>query len=42
MSREQEPRAAGMRSPVHVVRVRLLPGDMNSLSHCLLEVYHGH
>ena len=42
MSRKQGPRAVGMRPPVHVVRVRLSPGDMNSPGHCLLEVYHGH
>jgi len=43
MHSEQGPQAClGMRSPVHVVRVRLLPGDMNSLGHGLLEVGHGH
>jgi len=41
-SSEQGPRAAGMRSPVHVVRVRLLPGGINSPGHSLLEVGHGH
>jgi len=40
---EQAPRARlGMRSPVHVVHVRLLPGDANSLSLILQEANHGH
>jgi hypothetical protein len=41
-SRKQEPRAAGMRSPVHVVSVRLLPGEINLLGHNLQEANHGH
>ena len=43
MHSEQGPQAClGMRSPVHVVRVRLLPGDMDSLGHSLPGVGHGH
>ena len=43
MHSEQGPQAClGMRSPVHVVHVQLLPGDKNSLGHVLLEADHGH
>lgn len=42
MRSEQGPRAAGMRSPVHVVRVRLLLGDINSLGYSLQEASNGH
>ena len=40
---EQGPQASlGMRSPVHVVHVLLLPSDKNSLDRVLLEANHGH
>jgi hypothetical protein len=42
MHSEQGPRIAGMRSTVHVARVRLLPGDINSSARSLQEVRHGH
>ena len=41
-NREQGHRTAGMRPSVHVVRVRMLPGDMHSPGRSLLEVGHGH
>jgi hypothetical protein len=43
MHSEQNPQAClGMRSPLHVVHVHLLPSDKNSLGHVLLEAGHGH
>ncbi len=42
MHSEQGPRIAGMRSPVHVARVRLLLGDINSLDQSLQEASNGH
>jgi hypothetical protein len=42
MHPEQGPRDAGMRSPVHIVSVRLLLGDINSLDHSLQEASNGH